>query len=48
MGCIDINISEDKCNKITFSTPAKLKRHQYSLTPCTENFKCEYCTKTAA
>jgi uncharacterized C2H2 Zn-finger protein len=32
-----------KCNKITFSTPAKLKRHQYSLTPCTENFKCEYC-----
>ena len=32
-----------KCNKITFSTPAKLKRHQYSLTPCTENFRCEYC-----
>ena len=32
-----------KCNKITFTTPSKLKRHQYSLTPCTENFRCEYC-----
>lgn len=32
-----------KCNKITFSTPAKLKRHEYSLTPCTEIFRCEPC-----
>lgn len=33
----------EKCNKITFSTQAKLKRHQYSLTPCTEIFRCEPC-----
>jgi uncharacterized C2H2 Zn-finger protein len=33
----------EKCNKITFSTPAKLRRHQYSLTPCTESFRCEPC-----
>ena len=28
---------------MTFSTPAKLRRHQYSLTPCTEVFRCEPC-----
>ena len=33
----------EKCNKMTFSTPAKLRRHQYSLTPCTEVFRCEPC-----
>jgi hypothetical protein len=33
----------EKCNKMTFSTPAKLRRHQYSLTPCTESFRCEPC-----
>lgn len=52
---LDINIEEliiknnikfypcEKCNKMTFSTPTKLRRHQFSLTPCTEIFRCEPC-----